>query len=333
MNNNRIKEIDALRGIAAILVLFYHYTTRYHEILVHPHGAAFYLPWGQYGVDLFFMISGFVIYYSLELQPNIKNFVISRISRLYPSYWVAITFTFIIVYLNPLPHRTRTFLEYLFNWTMLQHFFKISHVDWVYWTLSYELVFYVFMGFLLVKRQLANVEYWMLFFLVVQGIYFLLEGKSRDVWGTPVETLLLCKYGQLFFAGILFYRVRSSVTLLRIVLLLSCLGSQYLWWGPSRVWFMLLFYGIFYLLNHGFLNLLANRVLLFLGAISYPLYLIHQYAGYVLLRACYQYGFGFTIAFSITTLIVIIAATLIHYGVEMPGRKAVISSLSRDPCR
>lgn len=321
MNINRIKEIDALRGIAAILVLFYHYTTRYHQIFVHPYGVPFYVPWGQYGVDLFFMISGYVIYASLEYQTSIRKFVISRISRLYPSYWVAITLTFVVVYFNPLPHRTRTFSEYLFNWTMLQHFFKIPHVDWVYWTLSYELIFYVFMGLLLVKRQLKNIEYWMLFILIIQGFYFLKMGKSIDVWGTPLETLLLCKYGQLFFAGILFYRIRSNFSVFRLVLLFTCVGMQYLWWGSERVVVMMILFGLFYLLNQGLLKILENKVLLFLGAISYPLYLIHQYVGYVLLRACYQHGLGFTVAFSMTILIIILTATLVHYAVEIPGKR------------
>src|ERR1044072_9360250 len=88
MPSSRIKELDALRGIAALMVVFFHYT------FWRPQ-AKLGFNLGTTGVDLFFMISGFVIFMSLLHINQSKEFVINRISRLYPGYWACVTFTFI----------------------------------------------------------------------------------------------------------------------------------------------------------------------------------------------------------------------------------------------
>ena len=96
---NRIIELDALRGIAAIFVLIYHYTYRYNSLYGHSgilEELGFY--WGKQGVQLFFMISGFVIFLSLNHLKKPMDFIVSRFSRLYPPFWIAIACTFLVVH-------------------------------------------------------------------------------------------------------------------------------------------------------------------------------------------------------------------------------------------
>lgn len=54
----RILELDALRGLAALAVVLFHYTTRYDQLFGYSEPLAVNVSWGHYGVDLFFMISG-----------------------------------------------------------------------------------------------------------------------------------------------------------------------------------------------------------------------------------------------------------------------------------
>ena len=83
---SRLAELDTLRGIAAIMVLLLHFG-------IFKYGGA--------GVDLFFIISGFVIFMSIERSRNLKAFWRSRFVRLYPSYWLSIA---IAVFSNKLFH-------------------------------------------------------------------------------------------------------------------------------------------------------------------------------------------------------------------------------------
>ena len=62
----RLVELDALRGIAAMAVVAYHYTTHYANQIGHLTRLRFGFPAGNYGVHLFFLISGFVIFMTLE---------------------------------------------------------------------------------------------------------------------------------------------------------------------------------------------------------------------------------------------------------------------------
>src|SRR5262249_50776621 len=101
---------------------------------------------GFFGVHLFFVISGFVIVLTLKKTSHISHFIRKRFFRLYPAYWVALVITFVLVRFFPLPDRVRSFHELLVNFTMIQHWLDVKHIDGVYWTLSLELAFYVWMA-------------------------------------------------------------------------------------------------------------------------------------------------------------------------------------------
>jgi len=84
----RIEELDALRGLAAFAVMLYHYTAgegprlNRAELLVS-------VPWGHFGVQLFFVISGYVILMTVRRVRTAGEFAVSRFARLYPAFWVA----------------------------------------------------------------------------------------------------------------------------------------------------------------------------------------------------------------------------------------------------
>lgn len=71
----RILELDALRGIAVVIVLIFHLTLYRKE-------TEYGFKLGVTGVDLFFLISGFVIFLTLQQSNNWKNFIFNRFSRL-----------------------------------------------------------------------------------------------------------------------------------------------------------------------------------------------------------------------------------------------------------
>ena len=102
-SKSRLVEVDALRGLAALAVVLFHYTTRFTELFAPNPPPTFSFPDGHYGVNLFFIISGFVIFMTLEKTSRPMDFVVSRFSRLFPAYWVAIILTLSITHLLGLP--------------------------------------------------------------------------------------------------------------------------------------------------------------------------------------------------------------------------------------
>ena len=102
-SKSRLVEVDALRGLAALAVVLFQYTTRFTELFATNPPPTFSFPDGHYGVNLFFIISGFVIFMTLEKTSRPMDFVLSRFSRLFPAYWVAIILTLSITHLLGLP--------------------------------------------------------------------------------------------------------------------------------------------------------------------------------------------------------------------------------------
>ena len=97
MKNTRVNEIDLLRFFAALAVVFFHYSFRGYaadamSIMPYPLLASL-SKYGYLGVELFFMISGFVILMTAA-NGSLRSFAISRIVRLYPAFWACCTVTF-----------------------------------------------------------------------------------------------------------------------------------------------------------------------------------------------------------------------------------------------
>lgn len=88
----RFEELDVLRGLAAAGVVLSHYSSHCARYFAAgPFGVHLPTVYGFYAVELFFMISGFVIYFTLERSATWKDFAFSRLTRLYPAYWTALT--------------------------------------------------------------------------------------------------------------------------------------------------------------------------------------------------------------------------------------------------
>lgn len=157
MNVKRLNELDGLRGIAALIVVFYHYITRYDQLYGHSFNVPVLFELGRFGVHLFFIISGFVIYWSISKIENPLDFIWSRFSRLYPPFWVALILTFLIVSILSLPNREVGSSTFILNFLMFHEYLGIKHVDGVYWTLTIELSFYFWILIIVCSRQIKNI--------------------------------------------------------------------------------------------------------------------------------------------------------------------------------
>lgn len=156
--------IDLLRGVAALLVFWFHLDLHilcgYPAEPVPPGSWTYWLVYGfldlgRYGVALFFMISGFLIPSTLR-APNasLRSYAIHRFCRLYPAYWVAIAAWATAAWLSGdwqgLNARTA-----VANLTMAQKFLGVPDVIGAFWTLPIELLFYLTCALLFWMGRLA----------------------------------------------------------------------------------------------------------------------------------------------------------------------------------
>lgn len=284
MQNNRLEVLDSLRGLAALFVVLYHYTTRYYDFYKVEKDYQLSFTYGNYGVEVFFIISGFVIFLTLSKTKTSLDFIVNRFIRLFPTYWISVTLTFIIISQFSLPGREVSILEYIINLSMIHLEFRINSVDGVYWTLLYELKFYVLMLLLYHFNLLKKINYLSLFILVV--IVFLnMFSLNETILFKILNKIFIFNYIHLFISGIMFYKImkKDYNPLIFLNLLISYLLAIYSQNANIIIIFSSIYF-IFILLSLGKLKFLSQKSLIFLGSISYSLYLIHQNIGYIVLN-------------------------------------------------
>lgn len=333
MATGRIANIDGLRFIAAAAVVLFHFVYRGTTANEMPDLGL--PPWligvskyGYLGVSIFFVISGFVISYSSSGRTPIA-FAIARFCRLYPTYLVAMTATFVATMLWGRGHFSTNFGQYAANLTMFSPAFGQPFMDGAYWSIVLEVVFYGWVFVLLVlgifqKWQLPVVSAWL-------TIAFLLELFLE------IETLrnvVLTEYAGFFAAGILFFRLHSgdrrwlvwfllvasySLSIATTLKGLAWLEMAYSdrFSAASAVLVVTLGYALFAVAAFSERALLRPRLLATLGALTYPVYLLHQQIGYIAFWHLNGMLPGST-QLVLVVLVVLILAWLIWYLVERP---------------
>lgn len=315
MNHQRLLELDALRGLAALAVVFFHYFFRYNEIYGHEGLHVHWSHLGHFGAQLFFMVSGFVIFWTLNRVERPLDFIVSRCSRLYPAYWLSIFLTFSIVYFFGLPGREVSLNDALANTIMFHEYLGIPHVDGVYWTLTVELTFYFWIFLIYLSSNLNRVEE-IFSIAVLISIFHSLEFITVPEF---LYKIFILKHLPLFLAGVCFYKLVNSCagkkTVFALVLsLLSTLAIHSL-----KIFFLFFcFYLLFFMAVSGRLRVLTFRPLVFLGSISYSLYLLHQNIGYVIINKSYELQLNPMIGIFSALAVSIILGTIFMKYVEGP---------------
>ncbi len=329
--------MDALRGVAALMVVMLHFTNDRPETVPFK--------WGITGVDLFFIISGFVIFMSITTVKTGVEFVINRACRLYPAYWASVTFTFLMVWIYSYTiHQNPPLLQYFANMTMFQSWVGIHHLDSPYWTLNVEMLFYIIILLLFVSKQLRYINiiaFTVCILVLVMGSFF----YHHSIVRTIIRQIPLLQFTPLFFAGVLFYKLYAEKTKLaeRYLLIAFCLTCQILMYsyaGRSRdhvtqfeyAMVLTIYFSLFALFINHKLGFIINRVMLFLGKISYVLYLIHNYVSTKILFPLLidEWHINYWVAaFAICLPMAILLAAFITYCIEAPVSKIMKSKLRR----
>lgn len=332
--STRLTGIDALRGLAAISVVFYHYTTRYQQKFgfAEPPGIEF--PFGHLGVNLFFVISGFVIFMTLERIRRPEDFVVSRFSRLFPTFWAAVLLTACVEALSQALGSGLSLPHIAANLLMVHEFLGFPSVDGVYWTLQVELFFYLWMFTLWLIGGLQRPYPWL-------GLWLLLSLAQGGVagWSLPIPyrlaQLWLLPQIPFFVLGMAVYLQQSrgaaerfgpfALGIAALTVIYLSQGSELLAWAISFLVLLQLALRI---------NARAERLarpVLWLGAVSYPLYLLHQNIGYTVIHFSQQWGANALIAGLLALLVALLLAGGVHRLVELPAMDAIRRAYKAKP--
>lgn len=327
-SNGRLTGLDALRGLAVVSVMTYHYTVPYVALVGHPLPLLFNAIYGHYGVELFFIISGFVIFLTLRRTSRADDFILSRVARLYPTFVTSMLLTATVMHWAGFARLDVSAGQVLANLTMMASVLGVPSVDSAYWSLVPEISFYLLAGIAYFGLRGFRIEVLCLAWLTLAvGLY--VTGVNPD----PAHT------APLFIIGVMLYRLRSGegAALTRITLalaLLACACGPYFALRPiSRAVYVLLiacFALLIWITTMPRSPLARLSPLIFIGEISYALYLIHQHIGFVIIDRLSRWGIEIDAAVVIAMGVSILLAWAITRFVEKPAQRTIRAAFARD---
>jgi peptidoglycan/LPS O-acetylase OafA/YrhL len=251
-----------------------------------------YFDLGTFGVSLFFLISGFVIPFSLRASTSLR-FLLARAVRIYPTFWLALLVEGFAVWLSGrFWHRDSPYgvRDYVVNGLLIETLLGAQTVDWVSWTLSIEVKFYVLAA--IIRPAILNCRVWPLVGIAALALPLNVLA-AQHVMTLPVELVSEAAYLVFIMIGILFhyhYQKSLSATALALEAALFMAIVVLCWrFGPmtgdwkiktSTMAIALLVFVAAYGCRQRFR---PNRILDGLAAVSYPLYLVHSLFGFTLL--------------------------------------------------
>ena len=322
---NLIRPIQGLRGLAVLLVMLFH---------MHPINS-----FGFIGVDIFFIISGFVISKSLinskdvNGQISLKDFYIKRFFRLYPTLIIFFLFSSLILITLSIPTNIGNFIRTgLFSLFGVSNFYLIKLKNDYFneeelnpfthtWSLGIEEQFYLFFPLIIFLFNKEKLNLILSIFFLISFYFFLFV--NHEVYGNFFFTLI--RIWELILGALLFLNFSKlekikkgklfNFSVILIFLSFFLIDSIKIKIILSTVFSILVISGI----HSKFINnLFSNTFLLKIGEISYSLYLFHLPIIYISKLYFYSYDF-----YIISTILIFLVSYINYVFIEDPFRKNI----------
>lgn len=337
----RVTEIDLLRFLAAASVMLFHYAFRgFAADGMSPMAYPLLAPaakYGYLGVELFFMISGFVILMT-ALDRNLRGFVVSRVVRLFPAFWACCTITFLLIKALNQPAFVATWRQYFINMFMVSEFVGVQDIDGSYWSLFVEMRFYFLIALILAFSWMKRAE-----LLLVLWLLFSIAAQVLPTG--PLYRLLIVEYSAYFIAGATCYLILSrGVSLLRLATYVASGGlaiytsiralpalEQHYSTTMSRpivAGCIALFFVTMFLISVRKTGMVGRTQWRTVGALTYPLYLLHANIGFLLFNVGYP-AINSHLLLWTTVALMIVTAYLVNHFVEVPLSPPLKRALNR----
>ncbi len=315
--NMHVPVLDGLRALAALSVCFFHFVCGPTNFVTDETVLDIF-SYGKYGVQLFFVISGFVIPWSIATSNyHIKkyfHFLLKRFIRLEPPYICSIVMIVALIYLRTVytdapdirvlsPNQLFLHLGYLI---------PFSNYDWiidVYWTLAIEFQFYLFMGlfyFIIISKspvvRIAG-------YISVLSLSFIGTNDFLPYW-LPVFLI----------GNLLFLFISERIKAMEFYITISLVAIYLAFWYPLPI----LFASIIPTLALLFCFSYYNKILTWLGKISYSIYLFHTIVGTATINVLSHHVHSSFMKFIIVMVgigVSIVFSYIMYRIIEVPSKK------------
>lgn len=323
---NNVSSLDSLRAFAALSVCFYHFVCKTIDFIPKNWVYDFFFS-GQYGVHLFFVISGFVIpwsmYHNKYQLRNFFQFLLKRLARLEPPYLVSVVLAILVVFARAhfigdgQTHIAISTPQILLHVGYLIPFFEETY-SWltpVYWTLAVEFQYYFLIALLFVPMMKYGMIMRIIIYVSFGAISYLFGEKFLPHW-LPI-----------FLIGIALFLYKTK-SIEKIEFALVVVAMMILAWDKcphASLFFILLPVPVVL-----FASQLKVPVLHFLGKMSYSIYLIHAIIGIAVMNVLSHHVNGTfqKIGLVVFVMVISIFSSYIFYRIVEKPSKTLSSRMS-----
>ncbi|HMO16037.1 MAG TPA: acyltransferase [Pirellulaceae bacterium] len=337
---SRIFELDALRALAAINLMLFHFTHYYQTKYGYIGELGFEMPYGKYGVQLFFMLSGYVNAMTLLRRQQPGDFLVNRLLRIFPSFWLMLVLNVFLVLVTPIAFSGMTLDAILFNATALPNAFGYDTIEPVTWTLQVELFFYLILLAMFLTgsflRPLPTIMLYLLLSFVGCLAIDSIQENDAATWAAGVahvmRSALILDYFPLFAMGILLHEIvsnRGRALHNWGVMFLSVLVFHAVDRHEHNPLVTAAFIALLAASAYGKVPLLRKRPFVFFASISYALYLFHNNLGCSIIHALNHRGLSPILSMSIAIAFVVTFAAAYTFWIERPLTRKLKSMWKR----
>jgi len=320
-DGKHLDSITVLRGVASLMVFLFHLICLSNNYVSNEAIRGIF-QYGKYGVELFFVVSGFVITFSMcQANYTLSNFFLfikKRLIRLEPPYLVVLLLIIVWMYIRTQSQFAQGTKELPSISQVLWHLgylIPFSDYDWlsiVFWTLAIEFQFYLIFSlcFTIMKAHLWG----RIAIAVVFSVASMMIGESHFFHWWPV-----------FFLGIILAFRKKDIMSNNELIVAYLLATVFIFLRFEMPIFIFAELGFFFIL---FSPTVKNGVLLFLGNISYSLYLLHTLVGLTIINLGIRYGQSLLYKVCFVTLAIVLtifSSYLLYIWVEKPCKKLASS--------
>ena len=339
----RVYLLDLLRIVAVVMVALFHFGYRGAIDQGYQQVAFPELAWlgryGFFGVELFFIISGYVIVYSVHGR-TLTEFAVARMVRLYPTFWLCCLLTTAVVLIGDQPKLKVGAFDWLMNLPILTAGKAgTSFVDSAYWSLAIEIQFYVVVALIhrFARDLVPGLLVWALLSIPIIAIE-IATGRSLPFPGAS--------FVGFFALGAAIYFIRQrGAALLPLLLLaaggLSALGKTYLLQVGANDKYdaglslpiclalvLLSAVAVYWTTGVDVRSRLVRKALMFGGGLTYPFYLLHQNIGYTGINMLTP-GIGRWAALGLSLTAILVLSILVYQWFDLPVRRGLKRLLDR----
>jgi peptidoglycan/LPS O-acetylase OafA/YrhL len=270
--------IDGLRGLAILAVLGCHMSKLFSSWNLCEHDF-----WqGACGAHLLLIISGFAMALVVAKTPDLRAFIIGRLTRVYPVYAVSILISATVVYLLHPPMYGCTWIQVTANLSMCQSWLGQAELDGAIWLTGVLVKFYVLIGVAVYMRLQNRVELVAATYVTIVCLWRVGTELGVDL-PSEIGRTINVQHAHLVIAGMILWCIHEyGQSVPRALMFVVCMGLETagttMPWGSVIIVCLMI---VCFCREH--LPLLASRPMRFIGRCSFAVYMLHGVLSYVVI--------------------------------------------------